>query len=96
LSRTEESCENIKGVVPNPIKELGVCGDVFFASANSSFASQYKGKVDVRPLKSLVFAKFPKNSPIYDILLAEKDLLEQSEFLAKADVWLKLLRRYSH
>ena len=61
-----------------------------------SYVSQSKGNVDVRPLKLLVFAQFPKDSAIYDVLLAEKDSLDVSEFLVKVDIWLKLLRRINH
>ena len=49
--------------------------------------------VDIRSLKALVFERFPKDSAIYDVLLSEQDLLDRSEFSAKVDVWLKLLRR---
>jgi len=63
---------------------------------SSHDARQPKGNVDIRSLKSLVFAQFSKDSVIYDVLLAEKDLLDVSEFLAKVDVWLKLLRRNKH
>lgn len=49
--------------------------------------------VDIRSLKALVSERFPRDSPIYDVLLSEHDLLDMSEFSAKVDVWLKLLRR---
>jgi hypothetical protein len=54
---------------------------------------QTKDKVDITPIKALVFAKFPKDSAIYDVLFTERDLLSVSEFLIKVDVWMKLLRR---
>jgi|GEM_PF-3865698 len=56
-------------------------------------ACQPKDKVDIRSLKSLVFAEFPKGSVIFDIFVTEHDLLSVPEFLIKADVWLTLLRR---
>jgi hypothetical protein len=56
-------------------------------------AQQTKDKVDIRPLKSFVFERFPKDSAIYDVFSTEQDLLGVSEFLAKVDVWLKLVRR---
>jgi len=63
---------------------------------SSQDVCQPKCRVNIRSLKSLVFAQFSKDSVIYDVLLAEKDLLDVSEFLAKVDVWLKLLRRNKH
>jgi hypothetical protein len=56
-------------------------------------AQQTKEEVDIRPLKSFVFERFPKDSTIYDVFFTEQDLLGVSEFLAKVDVWLKLAQR---
>jgi hypothetical protein len=56
-------------------------------------ACQPRDKVDIRLLKTLIFAQFPRDSIIYDIFVTEHDLLSVSEFLAKVDVWLRLLRR---
>lgn len=61
--------------------------------STSSQLRQTKDNVDIRPIKTLVFAKFPKDSAIYDVLFTERDLLSASEFLIKVDVWLRLLRR---
>jgi hypothetical protein len=61
--------------------------------AFSPSACQSKDKVDIRSLKSLVFAEFPRGSVTYDIFVTEHDLLSVSEFLVKVDVWLRLLRR---
>ncbi|MEM2969438.1 MAG: hypothetical protein QXR63_00705 [Candidatus Bathyarchaeia archaeon] len=49
-------------------------------------------KVDIRPLKALVLEKFPKSSPLRMALLAERDVLEADEFLAKLETWLILLK----
>jgi len=53
----------------------------------------HKGKINVKPLKEFVFAKYPKDSAIYDVIVTEQDFLDKSEFLAKVGVWLKLSRR---
>jgi len=59
----------------------------------SSQFRQTNDKVDIRPLKALVFAKFPEDSAIYDVVVTEPDFLDRSEFSVKISVWLKLLRR---
>jgi len=56
-------------------------------------ACQPRGRVDIRALKAFVFAKYPKDSAIYEVILTEQDFLGTSEFLAKVSVWLKLSRR---
>lgn len=48
-------------------------------------------RVDIRRLKSFAFQRLPRNCPLRDILLAERDELEVSSFLAKMELWLKLL-----
>ena len=48
--------------------------------------------VDIRSLKSLVSKEFSKDSPLREVLLAERDSLETEEFLAKLEIWLTLLR----
>ncbi len=45
----------------------------------------------MRRLKELVLARFPEDHPLRQVILAEKDLLTQSEFLAKMEVWAVLL-----
>jgi hypothetical protein len=49
-------------------------------------------KIDIRPLKALVLEKFPVNNPLRLALLAERDVLEANEFLAKLETWLNILR----
>jgi hypothetical protein len=61
--------------------------------STSSQLRRTTDKVDITPIKALVFQKFPKDSAIYDVLFSERDLLSVSEFLIKVDVWLRLLRR---
>lgn len=49
--------------------------------------------VSIRSLKDLVLSQFQGNHPLREVILAEKDELPPSEFLAKMDVWLVLLNR---
>jgi len=49
-------------------------------------------KVDIKPLKSLILAKFPSNHTLRFVLLAERDVLEAEEFLTKLETWLNILR----
>ena len=53
---------------------------------------QTEFKIDIRPLKAFVSEKFPKDSPLREALLAERDVLSAQEFLAKMETWLNLLR----
>jgi len=49
--------------------------------------------IGIRPLKELVLSAFPEDHPLRTVILAEKDDLPPSEFLAKLNVWLVLLNR---
>jgi hypothetical protein len=49
-------------------------------------------EVNIKPLKTLVLEKFPKDCPLRNALLAERDVLKIYEFLAKIETWLNLLR----
>lgn len=42
-------------------------------------------KIDIRPLKTFVHHEFPENSPLRKVLLAERDILDALEFLAKME-----------
>jgi len=53
---------------------------------------QVTGKVDIRPIKALVFKKFSKGHVLRNVVLGERDLLSGTEFLAKMETWLKLLQ----
>jgi len=44
-------------------------------------------------LKDLVVSAFPEDHPLRTVILAEKDELPPSEFVAKMEVWLVLLNR---
>jgi hypothetical protein len=50
-------------------------------------------KIDIRRLKRFALEHLPRDSPLRDVLLAEEDELSVQDFLAKMDLWLKLLRR---
>ena len=50
-----------------------------------------KATVNIRKLKALVAEQFPKDSPLR-IILAERDVLANSEFVAKIETWMNLLR----
>ena len=47
--------------------------------------------VDIRPLKKWASEYLPRNSKLREIILLEKDQLAPDIFLARMDVWLKLL-----
>ena len=46
--------------------------------------------INIQPLKAFASEKFPSNSPLREALLAERDILEAREFLAKMETWLNL------
>lgn len=52
-----------------------------------------KRRILMRELKDFAFEKLPRGSALRDVLLAEDDELDADVFLAKTDVWLKLLNR---
>jgi hypothetical protein len=47
--------------------------------------------INIRPLKQFAYEELSKSSHLRNILLSEKEILTVSEFLAKMDVWLKVL-----
>lgn len=49
-------------------------------------------KINIMPLKQFVYEGLSKSSHLRNILLSEKEKLTVSDFLAKMDVWLKVLR----
>jgi hypothetical protein len=50
-------------------------------------------QIEVNNLKQLALANLPAASSLRDLILAEKPQLEPQEFLAKLDLWLKLLSK---
>ena len=49
--------------------------------------------VDIRSLKHFAFEMLPKEAPLRDLLLTEKDEMLAEEFLIKMEIWFKLLRK---
>lgn len=46
--------------------------------------------VDIRSLKPFA-RKLPRDSSLRNVLVAEKDQMDATEFLHKLEIWLKLL-----
>lgn len=49
-----------------------------------------KTEVDISKLKDFVFKRVPKDWPLREILISEKDRLNVQIFLSRLPVWLKL------
>ena len=49
-------------------------------------------EVSIKSLKKWAEKELPEGSALREVLLAEKDSLEGKEFLAKAELWLKLVK----
>ncbi len=47
--------------------------------------------INIMPLKQFAYEKLSKSSHLRNVLISEKEKLTVSEFLAKMDVWLKVL-----
>ena len=47
--------------------------------------------VNIRSFKEFVAKNFDEKTPLYKVLLSEKDELSREELAAKFDVWLKLV-----
>jgi hypothetical protein len=60
--------------------------------ANLNCHHQELAQVNIRRLKEFALSDIPKDNPLQQIILSEKNLLDPIEFLAKVDVWLKLSR----
>ncbi|NQT09392.1 hypothetical protein HQ586_09965 [Candidatus Bathyarchaeota archaeon] len=52
----------------------------------------YNLQVDIHGIKLWATANLPATSHLRGILLLEKDILTAAEFLAKMDIWLKLIK----
>lgn len=48
-------------------------------------------EVNLKRLKQFAYDTLPKTSPLRDILLSESEYINKTDFLAKMDVWIKLL-----
>jgi hypothetical protein len=51
--------------------------------------------MDIRALKDFAFVRLPEDHPLRAVILAERDLLTPSEFVAKMEVWTVLLNRHA-
>jgi hypothetical protein len=49
--------------------------------------------INIRSLKQFAFEMLPKESPLRDLLLTEKDEMPAEEFIIKLEIWLKLLKK---
>ena len=49
-------------------------------------------RVDIRPLKEYTLSDLSSRPTLRDTLLIEDDMLDEAEFVAKLDTWLKLFR----
>lgn len=49
------------------------------------------GSIDLRAFKSLVEKRLPHDSPLYRVIMSEKDELPVDSFISKSEVWLKLM-----
>ena len=58
---------------------------------NESSLVGHNKQVDIHGMKLWATANLPTISHLRGILLLEKDLLTVAEFLAKMDIWLKLI-----
>lgn len=52
-----------------------------------------RSKVNIRPLKDFARKEMSRDNLCRQLLLAERDWLETSEFESKINAWLKLLRQ---
>lgn len=54
-------------------------------------ASHYFGKIDVRDFKQFVAKNYSAETPLYKVLISERDEISREDFAAKFEVWLKLV-----
>jgi hypothetical protein len=59
-------------------------------STSTYYHRQKLVQVDIGKLKEFAFNNIPKDNPLREIILSERDLLDSTEFLVKIDVWLRL------
>jgi hypothetical protein len=53
--------------------------------------AQLPGRVSLRNLKEFVVKNFDERTPLYRVLMSERDEVSREEFAAKFDVWLRLV-----
>ena len=61
--------------------------------SDKTFLAKQLRRVSIVGLKQFAVTRLPKGSALRELLLSERDELAAEEFLAKMDVWLKLLRQ---
>jgi hypothetical protein len=49
-------------------------------------------KIEIRGFKAFVLENFRPDTPIFRVLVSEKDELDDGELAGKAEVWMKLIR----
>ena len=65
-------------------------------NGNESGNIERSEQVDIHGMKLWAKANLPATSHLRGILLVEGDLLTVAEFLAKMDIWLKLIELEDH
>ena len=65
-------------------------------NGNESGNVEHSEHVDIHGMKLWATANLPAISHLRGILLLEKDILTVDEFLAKMDIWLKLIKLEDH
>ncbi len=54
-------------------------------------SAQPTTKVSLRSFKEFVAKHFEETTPLYKVLISEKDEVSREEFAAKFDIWLRLV-----
>jgi hypothetical protein len=49
-------------------------------------------KVDIRGWKAFVLESFKPDTPLFRVVAAEKDELEEEELAGRVEVWMKLVK----
>lgn len=66
--------------------------DLEGSARKASGALTQRRKVSITALKRFAEERLPRESPLREVLITERDELSPEEFIAKLDVWLRLLR----
>ncbi|MGD0319660.1 MAG: hypothetical protein ABSB56_08190 [Nitrososphaerales archaeon] len=53
--------------------------------------AQLPGGVNLRSLREFVAKNFDERTPLFKVLMSERDEVSREEFAAKFDVWLRLV-----
>ncbi len=54
-------------------------------------AERTKDLIDLRKFKSLAERKVPHDSPLYKVVVSERDELPVDSFISKSEIWLRLI-----